>query len=144
MFIIAAVLSMVSCVNEDGWQVKLPASVTRQWVEKLPDNSLYKLMGWDIRVWDFSSYKGRFYTCYYKSMEDAELIPMANLYQHEIYSYDCRYKDGIYTVTVVDEDNTRFFLSDITDKSMILTYDDGPVVYLTPLGFKITPVPLDF
>ena len=141
LLIIAVAVLFSSCLNEDGWQVKLPDSMAIQWLgeDHLPDGTL-----WNYQVWDFSSNKDRLSILYYKSLDDVQIIPNVNISSKYIFSYDCRYKDGIYTITINDEDKTRVFLSDVTDKSMILTFEDGFSMNMIPMPFKIILVPVDY
>ncbi len=141
LLLIAAAILLQACFNEDGMSVKLPDSMAIQWLgeDRLPDGTIYQ-----YQVWDFLSNKDRLSIVRFYSMDDAKTIPTYNLPQKHIYSYDCRLKNGIYTLTINDDNNTRVYLSDVKSNSMILTFDDGFTMNMTPLPFKLTAVPVDY
>lgn len=141
LLLIAAAVLLQACFNEDGLAVKLPASMQRQWLGEdcFPDGTVFQ-----YQVWDFLSNKDKLSIVRYKSLEDARTIPSYNLPRNFIFSYDCRLKNGIYTLTINDSKSTRVYLSDIKSNSMILTFDDGFSMNMTPLPFKLTAIPLDY
>lgn len=141
LMLIAAALMLQACFNEYGLAVKLPDSMQRQWLgeDRLPDGTVYQ-----YQVWDFLSNKDRLSIVRFSSMEDAKTIPTYNLPQKYIFSYDCRLKNGIYTITINDSNNTRVYLSEIKKDSMILTFEDGFTMNMTLLPFRLTAVPVDY
>lgn len=141
LLVIAALVMFQACINEDGVAIKLPDSMARQWLgeDLFPDGTVYR-----YQVWDFESNKDRLSIVYFLSIEDAKMFPSYTIRKEYIYSYECRYQKGVYTLTIDDENKTRVYLSDVKNDSMILTFEDGFTMNMTRLPFTLTAVPVDY
>ena len=139
LFALAAVLVLSSCINEDGIYVNMPSSLKRQWMVEDTDGT----DTW-ITVWDFTSRPGYVTFVYFDTILDMDTFPQYYAYDKYFYGYKCRKKGDIYTVILSDEENTKYYFTDITSNSVLVTMEDGDQWNLVPCQRKITAVPVDY
>ncbi len=142
LLLIPVLVLLASCINEDGIMVPLPDSINRQWICDYYDETDGET---EIMLWDFRVKKGCITFVYFHSEEDMVMFPQYYNYQEYIYEYDCRLKDGIYTVTLLnDEDGNRFYFADITSESAIVTSAAGDQWVLRPSPVYVSAIPIDY
>ena len=139
LFVFAAVLVLSSCINEDGIYVNMPSSLMKQWMTEDTDGE----DTW-ITILDFTSRPGHLSFVYFDSMLDLDTFPQYYAYDEYSYGYKCRKKGEIYTILLSDEESTKYYFTDITSTSVIVTTQSGEQWNFTPCHRKITAVPVDY
>lgn len=138
-YLIAAALVLSSCLNEDGMLSQFPPSLAIQWLceESNEEES------W-ITLWDFASRKGYVTFVYFDSLESMKTFPQYYAEDKYFFAYKCYRRGDIYTLTLDDADNSKYYFSDITSKSMIATAEDGYQWTLQPCPLKISAIAIDY
>ncbi len=140
IFLLSALAVLLSsCINEDGLEIKLPATLARQWISVSDDPE----DEYPVLLWDFLSFENSLTFVYFHSVDDMKLFPQYYSRSSNVFPLTCRKKGDIYTVTIADEDNTKYYFTEVTSQSAIVTDSEGYQWHLERCPVKVSAVPVD-
>ena len=137
--ILAAAVALSACINEDGISIKMPAALARQWMSQ----DSYEDESW-ITIWDFASRSGKVTFVTFSTLDDLDTFPQYYAYDEYFFDVECRKKGDIYTITLNDAENSKYYFTDLTSSSVTVTAEDGYQWTLTPSPRKVSAVPVDY
>ena len=139
--IAAAVLALCSCINEDGIVIKLPDEIAKQWTSEVYDDDGEVS---EILLWDFVSNEGAVSFVYFDSLESLKTFPQYRSYKDYIFDVQCRKKGDIYTITISDGDNSKYYFADVKGTTCTVTGEDGYQWHLTWCPVTVSAIPVDY